>query len=146
MEAVKRLRIELGLGMMEIKAALEEAGGDERSARQILKEQGFKKAEKRAEKETHQGRVFTYTHNTGKIGAMVELLCETDFVAKGEDFLTLGKELCLQVTAMSPENTEKLLEQEFVKDPSQKVKDLVTTLIAKTGENIKVGRIERFEI
>ncbi len=143
---VKKLREELGLGIMEIKAALEEAQGVEERAKEILKKQGFKKAEKRAEKETHQGWVFTYTHATGKIGVMIEVRCETDFVAKGDDFMNLGKELCLQVAAMAPEKVEDLLEQEYVKDPSQKVKDLVTALIAKTGENIKVERMSRFEI
>ena len=145
-ELVKKIRAEMGLGIMEIKAALEEANGDEKRAKEILKEKGYKKAEKRAERETHQGRVATYTHSTGKIGVMVEMLCETDFVAKNEDFLTVAKDLCLQVAAMDPENTEALLEQEYIKDPSQKIKDLVTALNAKFGENIKVGRIVRFEI
>ena len=77
---------------------------------------------------------------------MVELLCETDFVAKNEDFIRVAKELCLQVAAMDPKDTEALLEQEYIKDPSQKMKDLVMALNAKFGENIKVGRIQRFEI
>ncbi len=145
-EQVKKLREELGLGIMEIKAALEAAKGDEKKAKEILKEQGFKKAEKRTEKETHQGRVATYTHATGKVGVMVELLCETDFVAKNEEFLALAKDLCLQVAAMEPKDTKALLTQEFIKDPSKKVDELIKALIAKFGENIKLGRIERFEI
>jgi len=143
---VKKLRLELGLGIMEIKAALLEAEGDEKKAKEILKAKGFEKAKKRAEKETHQGIVATYTHSTGKIGVMVELLCETDFVAKNEEFVNLAKNLCLQVTAMEAESTEKLLEQEYIKDPTLKIKDLVTVLNAKFGENIKIGRMERFEI
>lgn len=145
-EQVKKLREELGLGIMEIKAALVQAEGDEKKAKEILKEQGFKKAEKRAEKETHQGLVATYTHTSGKIGVMVEMLCETDFVAKNADFVQTAKDLCLQVAAMDPENAEKLLEQDFIKDGSKKVKDLVTALVSKFGENIKIGRIQRFEI
>lgn len=145
-EQVKRLREELELGMMEIKAALEEANGDETKAREILKAAGAKKAEKRAEKEVHQGVVATYTHSNGKIGCMVEVLCETDFVAKNEEFMNVTRDLCLQVAAMNPETTEVLLEQDFIKDGSKKVKDLVTALVAKFGENIKVGRIVRFEI
>ena len=145
-ELVKKLREELGLGIMEIKAALEAAEGDETKAKEILKEQGFKKAEKRAEKETYQGRVATYTHATGKIGVMVELLCETDFVAKNEEFMALTKELCLQVAAMDPENAEALLEQEYIKDGSLKIKDMIAALNSKFGENIKLGRISRFEI
>lgn len=143
---VKKLREETGLGIMEIKAALEEAEGDEKSAKEILKKKGFEKAEKKAEREVHQGRVATYTHSTGKIGAMVELLCETDFVAKGDDFMNLAKELCLQVAAMDPKDSTRLLEQEYIKDGSRKVGDLIKELVAKVGENIKLGRIERFEI
>ena len=143
---VKKLREELGLGIMEIKAALEKADGDESKAKEILKELGFEKAKKRAEKEVHQGRVATYTHSTGKIGVMVELLCETDFVAKNEEFVGLSKDLCLQVAAMAPSGVDELLEQEFIKDPSKKIKDLITALNAKFGENIKIGRAERFEI
>ncbi len=143
---VKKLRVELGLGIMEIKAALEAGEGDEAKAKEILKQQGFKKAEKRAEKETHQGLVATYTHANGKIGVMVELLCETDFVAKNEEFVGVAHDLCLQVAATNPEKLEDLLEQEFIKDGSRKIKDLVTALVAKFGENIRIGRFGRFEI
>ena len=145
-EQVKKLREELGLGIMEIKSALVQAEGDEKTAKEILKELGFKKAEKRAEKETHQGLVATYTHTTGKVGVVVELLCETDFVAKNEEFIQTAKDLCLQIAAMDPESVEALLEQDFIKDGSKKVKDLVTALVSKYGENIKVGRMQRFEI
>jgi elongation factor Ts len=131
---------------MEIKAALEEAEGDETKAKEILKQKGFKKAETKAERETHQGRVATYTHATGKIGVMVEFLCETDFVAKHEDFLALTKELCLQVAAMSPETVEELMKQEFVKDPSRTIEEMVKALIVKFGENMKINRFARFEI
>lgn len=145
-EQVKSLREEMGLGIMEIKAALEKAEGDEKKAKEILKEQGYKKAEKRAEKEVHQGRVATYTHATGKVGAMVELLCETDFVAKNEEFMAVARDICLQVAAMNPEKAEELLEQDFIKDPVSKIKDLITALTAKFGENVKLGRFVRFEI
>jgi len=145
-ELVKKIRIETGLGIMEIKSALEEADGDEAKAKEILKEKGFKKAETKTERETHQGRVATYTHNTGKIGVMVELQCETDFVAKHEDFVGLTKEICLQVAAMNPETVEDLLKQEFVKDPSKTIEDMIKTLIAKFGENMKLTRFARFEI
>ncbi len=145
-ELVKKIRSETSLGIMEIKAALEEANGDEKRAREILKERGFKKAESKKERETRQGRVVTYTHTTGKIGVMIEILCETDFVAKNEEFMALSRDMALQVAAMNPESVEKLMEQEFIKDPTQKVGDLVQVLIAKLGENIKVGRMARFEI
>ena len=145
-ELVKKLRAELGLGIMEIKAALEEAEGDENRAKEILKEKGFKKAEDKAERETHQGRVATYTHSTGKIGVMVEVLCETDFVAKHEDFVNFTKELCLQIAAMEPENVETLIKQEFVKDSSKTIDEMLKALISKFGENMKISRFERFEI
>lgn len=145
-ELVKKLRIETGLSIAELKSAVEEAQGDEAKAKEILKNLGLKKVEKRAEKETHQGRVATYTHSTGKIGVMVELLCETDFVAKNEEFVGVTRDLCLQIAAMNPETVEALLEMEFIKDPSKKIKDLVAALVSKFGENIKVGRMCRFEI
>ena len=145
-ELVKKLRAELGLGIMEIKAALEESEGDENRAKEILKEKGFKKAEDKAERETHQGRVATYTHSTGKIGVMVEVLCETDFVAKHEDFVNFTKELCLQIAAMEPENVETLMKQEFVKDSSKTIDEMLKALISKFGENMKINRFERFEI
>ncbi|KKQ69396.1 MAG: Elongation factor Ts [Candidatus Shapirobacteria bacterium GW2011_GWE1_38_92] len=145
-EQVKKLRVELGVGIMEIKSALEEAKGDEKKAREILKEKGFKKAEKKAEREIKAGRVATYTHSTGQVGVMVELLCETDFVARNEEFMTVARDLCLQIAAMNPKSVKELLEMEFIKDPTVKIKDLVTGLVAKFGENIKVGRMERFEV
>ncbi len=145
-ELVKKLRNELGLGIMEIKSALEEANGDESRAKQILKEKGFAKAEKKSDRVTAQGRVATYTHSTGKLGAVVELLCETDFVAKHEEFVGLSKDLCLQVAAMNPENTEVFLKQAFIKDGSKTVEELVKALVMKFGENIQIGRIARFEI
>ncbi len=145
-ELVKKIRLETGLGIMEIKSAVEEAKGDETKAKQLLKEKGFKKAESKAERETHQGRVATYTHSTGKIGVMVELQCETDFVAKHEDFLALTKDLCLQIAAMNPETVEDLLKQEFIKDGSKTIEEMIKTLVAKFGENMKLTRFARFEI
>ena len=145
-ELVKKLRIELGLGIMEIKAALEEADGDEVKAKQILKEKGFKKAEKKSDREMHQGRVATYTHSTGKIGVIVEVFCETDFVAKHEDFLGFTKDVCLQIAAMNPETVEDLMKQEFIKDTSKTIDEMIKTLISKFGENMKIGQMTRFEI
>lgn len=143
---VKKIREETGLGVMEIKGALEEAGGDEAKTKEILKKKGFEKVAKKAEREVKAGRVATYTHSTGKIGVMVELLCETDFVARHEDFVAVAKDLCLQVAAMNAADAAELLEQDFVKDNSKKVAELVAGLVAKFGENIKVGKIGRFEI
>lgn len=145
-ELVKKIRQETSLGIMEIKSAVEEAGGDEKKAKEILKEKGYKKAESKTERETHQGRVATYTHSTGKIGVMMELLCETDFVAKHEDFVALSKDVCLQIAAMNPETVEDLLKQEFIKDSSKTIEQMIKTLVAKFGENMKLTRFARFEI
>lgn len=145
-ELVKKIRNETGLGIMEIKAALEEAEGDEKKAKEILKAKGLKKAETKTERETHQGRVATYTHTTGKIGVMVELLCETDFVAKHEDFVELTKDICLQIAAMDPENVDELLKQEFIKDSSVTIEEKIKGLVVKFGENMKLTRFARFEI
>lgn len=143
---VKKIRLETGLSIMEIKKAVEEAGGDEKSAKQILKKRGLEKAKKREERETKQGVVATYTHVNGRIGVMVELLCETDFVARNKEFTGVAKDLCLQVAAMRPKNVKELMGQEFVKDAAVKVGDLIEGLSVKFGENIRIGRIERFEI
>jgi len=145
-ELVKKMRAEMGLGIMEIKSALEEAKGDEKKAKEILKEKGFEKAKKKAEREIKAGRVFTYTHSTGTIGVMVELLCETDFVAKNEEFMAVGRDIALQVAAMNPKDDKELLKQDYIKDGSMKVNDLIVGLVAKFGENIKLGRFERFEV
>ena len=143
---VKKLREELGLSIMDIKVALVEAKGDETKAKQILKEKGLKKAEKKQDRETKEGRVFVYSHVTGKMGAMLELLCETDFVAKGDDFQELGKNLALQVAAMGPDSKEDLLKQEYVRDPSQTIDVLIKGVVAKLGENIQVGKFVKYEI
>lgn len=146
LELTKKIREQTGYGIMDIKKALEETGGDEVKTIEILKAKGVQAAAKRAERETKQGLVVSYNHFTGKMGAMVELLCETDFVAQNPEFQALARELVAHVAAMSPESTEIMLEQEFVKDPSKKIKDMITELTGKLGENIRLGRIVRLEI
>ena len=145
-EKVKKIREETGLSIMAIKAAVEGAKGDEKKAREILQKMGLEKAEKREERETKQGLVASYTHATGKIGVLVELQCETDFVAKNAEFVALARDLCLQVAAMNPKDGKELLKQEFVKDASVTVADLIRELAVKFGENIRLGKIERIEI
>ncbi len=140
---LKKLREESGAPIIRVKKVLEEFKGDEKKALEVLKKEGFEKAEKRTERVTGQGKIFTYTHHTGKIVSLVELLCETDFVAKNELFEELGKNVAIQVASMGDVN---LLEQDFIKDPSQKVSDLVKSVIAKTGENVRIGRVYRVEL
>ncbi len=145
-EQVKKIREETGLSIMAIKTAVEEAKGDEKKAKEILQKMGLEKAEKREEKETKQGIVASYTHATGKIGVLVELQCETDFVAKNAEFVALARDLCLQVAAMNPKNSKELAKQEFIKDASVKVADLIKNLTVKFGENIRLGKIVRIAI
>ncbi len=142
-ELIKKLREESGAPIVRVKKLLEELDGDEVKALEILKKEGFEKAEKRTERVTGQGKIFTYNHHTGKVVSIVELLCETDFVAKNELFETLGKELALQVASMGEDD---VINQDYVKDPSKKVSDLVKEVIAKTGENVRIGRIFRIEL
>lgn len=122
---------------------MEEVGGDEKKALEILKKEALEKVEKRGGRETHQGKIFAYVHHTGKVASLVELLCETDFVARNELFESLGRNLAMQVASMGDENLET---QAFIKDPSKTVSDLIKEVIAKTGENIKLGKVVRLEI
>jgi len=142
-DLIKKLREESGAPIVRVKKLLEEFNGDEKKALEILKKEGFEKAEKRTERVTGQGKIFSYTHHTGKVVSVVELLCETDFVAKNELFETLGKEIALQVASMGDED---VLNQDFIKDPSRKISELVKEVIAKTGENVRIGRVFRVEL
>ncbi|EKD62642.1 MAG: hypothetical protein ACD_52C00103G0004 [uncultured bacterium] len=146
LEVIKKLRDETGAPVIRVKKVLEEFGGKETQALDVLRKEGFEKAAKREGRSTGAGLVSTYSHHSGKIVSVVEILCETDFVARNELFVQLGKDLAMQVASMDPKNTETLLEQDFIKEPTKKVLDLVKGVIAKTGENVKVGRIFRMEI
>ena len=142
---IKQLREETGAGIADCRNALEESKGDMDKAKEILHQKGLDKAGAKSDREVSAGVVETYSHG-GRVGVLVEVLCETDFVAKTEDFKTLAHEIALQIASMNPENVEDLLEQEYVRDPSQKVGDLVKSVIAKLGENIKVGRFSRIAL
>ncbi|MFA6135886.1 MAG: translation elongation factor Ts [Candidatus Paceibacterota bacterium] len=140
-----KLREETGAGVMECSKALEDAKGNIEEAKKLIFERGFAKAEKRAERKTGSGTLATYIHGL-RIGAMIEVRCETDFVAKNDVFQSLAKELAMQVASMNPTDVNELLEQPYVKDESFKISDLVSQVIAKTGENIKVERFCRYEL
>ena len=145
-EQIKSLREKTGLGIHDVKHALEEADGNEEKAMAILKEKGLSTVAKKATRSTNQGLIDTYIHGAGRIGAMVEVNCETDFVARTDDFKYFVHEIALQVASMNPENVDELLDQPYFRDPSKTVKDLLTDIIAKLGENMKIGRIVRFEL
>ncbi len=143
---IKELREKTSASISDIKKALEEAQGDEQKALEYLNKRSKEIADKKADRETKEGMIFSYIHQSGKLSAMVSLLCETDFVAKTDVFQQLGKDLCMQIVATNPKDSEELLSADFIKDPSKKVSDLITDVIAKTGENVTVGEFVRFEI
>lgn len=158
---VKELRDATGAGIMEAKRALEEAGGDMKRAADILRERGLAAAAKRAGRETRQGVIEAYIHAGGRIGVLVELNCETDFVANTPEFRQLAKDIAMQIAAMNPlvvsaeERTPEmegpdeevvLLKQPFIRDSSKTIEELVREVIARTGENVRVSRFVRFEL
>jgi len=143
---IKALRENTGAPVMECKKALEEVGGDSKKAKSLLEKWGVARAQKKAGRETVQGQIFSYIHTGGKIGVMVEILCETDFVARNQEFQKLGHEMAMQVSAMDPKDVDQLLSQEYIRDPKTKISDLVNQAIAKLGENIVIKRFERFKV
>lgn len=144
-EKIKKLREETEISIAECKKALEEAEGDIEKAKKILKKRYGELAKKRREKETKEGIIEAYIHPTKKIGAMIQLHCESDFVAKSEDFKKLAHELCLQIAAIDPKEIP-LLEQNWIRDETKKIKDLIAEYIAKFGENIEIKKFVRFQI
>ena len=158
---VKELRDKTGAGIMDSKRALEESEGDIAKAASILNAQGLASAAKKADRSTSEGLVVSYIHTGGRVGSMVELNCETDFVARTDDFGTLGRNIAMQVAAMNPiyldrtsipddvedvKDEELLIEQEYIRDSSMKIADLVKESIGKLGENIRIRRFSRFEL
>lgn len=144
-DQIKKLREQTGAGIADCREALEVVKGDLRKAEEYLKKKGVEKAAKKLGRETHQGKVFAYVHS-GKIGVLVSLLCETDFVAKTDEFNNLGKELSLQVASMDPKNVEELLKQEYIRDPALTIGDMIKAVIGKLGENIKIGEFVRLVV
>jgi elongation factor Ts len=145
LDLLKKLREETGISVSECRQALEEANGDYDKALQILNSKAAEKAAKKADRETGEGLVETYVHGR-KIGVMVMILCETDFVARTDEFKNLAHEIAMQVAAMNPENVEELLKQEYIKDASKTIEQMVKEAIHKTGENIVVKQFVRYQI
>ncbi len=160
--AVKELRERTGAGIMDCRKALGETGGDQDKAVELLRQRGIEKAGKKAGREARQGLVEPYIHGGGRIGALVELNCETDFVARNEQFRTLAHDIAMQVAATDPKYLRPedrpagdgtvagedlaLLEQPFIRDPKRTIGDLVNEHIATLGENIVLRRFVRFEL
>jgi len=143
---LKKIREETGFGVMDIRKALDKASGDEKKAIELLKKWGIEKSEKKADRETKAGIIESYIHGEGKVGVLLELLCETDFVARTDDFKKLAHELALQISGMNPKDVKELLTQEYIRDPGIKIDDLVKQTIGKLGENIAVSRFTRFRL
>lgn len=145
-EQIKKLREKTGVGISDCRQALEEAKGDLKKAQEILRQKGIEAAEKKSERVVGQGLIETYVHANGKIASMVELRCETDFVARTPDFKNLAHEIAMQVCAMDPEDVNALLYQEYIRDNTLTIEDLIKEKIANLGENIKIKRFVRFEL
>jgi elongation factor Ts len=158
---VKDLRDQSGAGIMQCRKTLMECEGNLEKALETLKKQSLFKAAKKAERKTVEGLVEAYIHTAGRVGAMVELNCETDFVARTDEFKQLAHHLAMQIAAMNPRFiTEEeykpetgevpqnacLLLQADIKEPDKTIKEVIAEVIARTGENIKVGRFSRFEL
>lgn len=144
-EDIKKIREQTGAGVMEVKKALEEAKGDLDRAVDIIEERGLVKAEKKADRATSAGLVISYLHND-RIGVLLEIHCETDFVARLEDFRNLAHNIAMQIAAMEPESVEDLLKQDYIRDPEITIADLIKGVIAKTGENIQVTKFCRYAL
>lgn len=145
-EKIKKIREATGFSVGEISKAFSEAGGDESGVLEILKARGAAIAGKKSTREIKEGVVECYIHNTRKVGAILELGSETDFVARNEEFRKLARELAMQIASMHPQSVEELLAQPYIKDVGITVSDLINQHIARLGENIKIGQFTRFEI
>ena len=143
-EAVQKLREMTGAGVMDCHKALKDANGDFEKAAAVIREKGISKMEKRADRETGAGLVHSYVHND-RIGVIVELRAETDFVVRSEPFRELAHMLAMHIAAAAPKDAEELLAQPYVRDESRTVKDIVGDVIAKVGENVTVGQFSRIE-
>ncbi|HUG06543.1 MAG TPA: translation elongation factor Ts [Candidatus Limnocylindria bacterium] len=143
---VQRLRSESGAGVMDCKRALEETEGDFAKALALLRERGVQSVAKKSERAAKEGVIASYIHANRRVGALIELASETDFVARGEDFQKLAQEIAMQVAAMEPGSIDELLEQPYIRDGSKKIGDLVTDVASSTKENVHVRRIQRFAL
>lgn len=167
-DQIKELREATSCGVIECKKALEEAGGNFEKAKDVLKKRGLELAAKKGGRVAGQGRIEAYIHSGSKIGVLVELNCETDFVAQNQDFAKFTKDLAMHIAAAAPKYVRRedipadvaskqanlavyakevcLAEQNFIKDPSKTIQDCVNALIASIGENIQIGRFIRYKV
>jgi elongation factor Ts len=145
-ETVKKLREKTGFSVIECKKALEGTGGDEAAAEEILRKRGAEIAEKKSERQTKSGLISSYIHSNQKIGVLLQLDCETDFVAKNENFVELSHNICLHLAAVGAQSNEELLSQPFIKDPEKTIQNLINETVGRLGENIQLNRFVRFDL
>lgn len=165
---IKQLREETSCGVIDCKKALEETKGDFQKAKEILRKRGLEMAAKKSGRVASEGRVESYIHNGSKIGVLVEVNCETDFVARNEDFIAFTRDVAMHIAAVAPKHLKKedvpadvlemqadkeayykmycLMSQPFVKDSGKTIGDYLNELVAKIGENIQINRFVRFKI
>jgi elongation factor Ts len=145
-DKIKALRDRTGAPIMECKTALEENKGDVNKAEAVLKKKGLARVRKKKEEMAQEGLVHCYIHADSKVGAMVKLCCQTDFVARNKEFEKLAHEICMQIAAMNPKSVDKLVSQPYIRDEKKTVADLIDEAIAKFGENIKIEEFVRLAI
>jgi len=145
-DQIKKLRQLTNISIQECKKALEEANGDLEKAQEILKKKGAEVVEKKKERQTKEGIIGVYLHQNKKIGAMVKVSCESDFVERNEIFQDLVHNLAMQIAAMNPKDVEELLNQVYIKDIKKTIKQFIDEAVMKLGENIKVEEFYRMEI
>ncbi len=145
-EQIKELREATGLSIMQVREALEASGGDRSKALELLKVKGADIAKKKGDRTLGAGTISAYVHSGETVGAMVELLCETDFVAKNQDFKAVARDIAMHIAAMNPQDAGELLEQTFIKGDGGSVGEVINNLIQKFGERTEVGQFSRFSI
>jgi len=143
---LKQLRKETDVSFSLCKKALEETRNNLIEAKKLLTKWGADKVKDKESRKTNAGTIFSYVHHNNKVASLVELLCETDFVSNNKDFQNLGQELSMQVASLKAENVEELMKQEYIRDPSKKISDLIKEAVLKFGENIKINRIVRWNL
>ena len=146
LKSLKKLRDETSASIADCRRALDESHGDYKKALEWLMKRAAEIAAKKADRETSEGLIESYIHGGGKVGVLVEILCETDFVAKTDEFKHLAKEVAMQIAAMNPKDVDELLKQDYIRDGSKTIEKMVKEVIGKLGENITVKRFVRFEI
>lgn len=143
---LKKLREATGVSFSLCKKALEETNNNIEEAKKLLSKWGADKAKDKADRQTSAGAIFSYVHHNKKIASLVQMQSETDFVSGNQEFQKLGQEIAMQVASLKPETVEELLNQDYIRDPSKKIADLIKEAILKFGENIKINRIIYWEV